>query len=125
MTWLQWFKKLLTVWGTPSRFVFQYVADGKIRFADPLVAYRAFRSDAEFNIDTDPPLMEQGDGEAILKAIRATRRVFSLTELTASGAGVTDEECLQVLAEFFGFIDSQKKSTDPMLTSPSVTELPR
>lgn len=97
------------------------------RSADPLAIARAFFTHPSFDWDETPELLRTGVATVQLEAFRvigvAVRDVFGIRPLDQGG--LSDRECLDLLAEFRQYLGDVKKngnlfqisqaSTDPLL----------
>lgn len=114
----------LTVWLRMRRMkrereIFRFWDGKKTRAADPLEIWLALKNDPEFNYDTTPGFVDAGDTEAIKVTIGAIRRIFGVK--TLEQGGLTSQECLELLAVYFLYEESLKKSTSEPATPQSPT----
>lgn len=114
------------LWRKPERQreIFTYWDGSKPRSADPIVVYRALKDDAKFNIDVHPALVDSGDADAIGITAAAVRSAFGVKSLDAGG--LTEQECISLLLEYFNWVeDVKKKDSQPLTSQPaSDTTLP-
>jgi len=88
-----------------------------------MVAFRTLRDDKEFRAEVHPHLVDVGDEEAVQVTLRAIRRTFGVTAYADDLAGgLTELETLELLGDFYEFIDSVKKNTRPSQTPSASTE---
>lgn len=88
--------------GEPDDGWFRIRVNGRTLRFDSMQALRRLRRDPEFSIHDDPPRMDAGDEEAILRAVGAVRRVF---ELPSNEHGVSDEQALAIFVKFAGHVE--------------------
>jgi hypothetical protein len=103
-----------------QRRIFRYFDGQRESSADPLAAWIALAEDAEFEIEKHTAAIDAGDSEAYKVVSRAVRRVFNVKPF--ADGGLTDQECLDLLLAFLGYMGSLKKSTNDSLTSSLPTE---
>jgi len=110
------------LWGKPARQreIFTYFDGNKPRSADPIVVYRSLKDDAKFNIDVHPALVDAGDADAIGITAAAVRSAFGVKSLDAGG--LTEQECISLLLQYFDWVDSVKKKDNQPLTSPPASD---
>jgi len=102
-----------------EREIFRFWDGGRTRTADPLAIWIALHDDPEFNYDTTPAFVDAGDIAAIKTTVGAVRRIFGLKSFEAGG--LTSQECLELLAVYFLYEESLKKSTSEPATPQSPT----
>lgn len=104
-----------------SRFVFRYWNGHRIALGDPMVLWRELQQCEDFKED-DFKLMkvEALRPKIIGRLAGVVRQVFSVG--TPDQAGLTEMECLELLRQYIDYAGFQKKSGDPMQTSPSTSE---
>ena len=104
-----------------ERSIFGFWDGQKWRRVDPLPVFRALDSDPEFNSSRDAQAADEGDPAACARAVAATRRAFNLPEFDGT-RGLTETECLLLLADFWQFCGDIKKKANPSQISRPVTE---
>lgn len=104
-----------------NRGLFRFSDGVRVREVDPISVVLALESHPTFRIDLDPRrALEDGDSVAMATMADAVRTAFGVPEFTAPNRpGLTVYECVELLAVFSLYVDSQKKSTNPPLTSPA------
>lgn len=109
---------------TPSRGLFRFSDGVRIREVDPISVILALEAHPTFRMDLDPRrALEDGDSQAMATMADAVRSAFGVPEFTRPGRpGLTVYECVELLAVFSLYVDSQKKSTNPTPTSPASME---
>lgn len=105
------------LWRKPERQreIFTFWDGNKPRSADPIAVYRSLKDDPKFNIDVHPALVDAGDVDAIGITAAAVRSAFDVKPLSAGG--LTEQECISLLLEYFDWVDSVKKKDSQPLTS--------
>ncbi len=100
-------------WKSPERKreIFCYWDGCKARSADPLVVYRLLKDDKEFNIDVHPAFVDEGDMDAIRVTAAAVRSAFGVKSLDAGG--LTEQECITLLLDYFGWVEQKKNNSSP------------
>lgn len=109
-------------WRKPERQreIFCYFDGNKPRSADPIVVYRSLKDDPKFNIDVHPALVDAGDADAIGITAAAVRSAFGVKSLDAGG--LTEQECISLLLQYFDWVDSVKKKDSQPLTLPPASD---
>lgn len=108
-------------WKRPkAREIFAYFDGAKKRFVDPIVAYRALKDDPKFKLELHPALVDTGDVEAIGITAAAVRSAFGVKALDAGG--LTEQECIVLLLDFFAWADEKKNSTSGPVTLPGPSD---
>lgn len=102
------------------RAIFPFWDGKRDRQADPMAVYRRLVKHERFNLQTHPALVEAGDLDAMECAATATRDAFGIDGFEAGG--LTDTECLDLMVEFFVWVDDVKKNISTLPTSPLPTE---
>ena len=105
-----------------SRAIFRYWDGKKERAIDPMLAWQGLISDVEFNLDTHPAQIDRGEIEAIQVGSRTVQRVFAVKPVDEGG--LTQLESLDLLVDYFDYLDTLKKNINPMPTLPQPTALP-
>lgn len=103
------------------REIFAFWDGCRERKADPLAIWRALNDHPQFVVDQHLPAVERGDLAAIGITVNAVRGAFGVA--TLEGGGLTDQECLELLAGFLLWVADQKKSTNFPPILPSATAL--
>jgi len=108
---------------SPSRGLFRFSDGLRVREVDPIGVLMALESHPKFRLDLDPKrALEDGDQEAMATMADAVRIAFGVPEFTSpKRPGLTVYECVELLAVFSLYVDSQKKSTKPSPISPAST----
>ena len=111
-------------WEPRSRGLFRFHDGKRIRQVDPISVLMALESHPKFRLDLDPKrALEDGDQEAMALLADAVRSAFGVREFSSPRrAGLTVYECVELLAVFSFYVDSQKKSTNTSPTCPPSTE---
>jgi hypothetical protein len=102
-----------------SRQIFRYWDGKRTRRADPMAVIVSLREDPEYLSERHDQLIDAGDKEAQLIAIRAVQRVFGIEPFEQGG--LTYTECLSLLMSFYLYLDALKKNIDQLLTSQQPT----
>lgn len=107
------------------RLLFKYFDGTKERRIDPMRAWREIANDKEFNPSTMLALADaQQEPEASI-TMRAVCRVFDVKRFDdATGLGLTDAELMNVLDDFYRYLETLQKKTSNGQTLPSPTEPP-
>jgi hypothetical protein len=114
---IRWFRR----WRREQeRGIFHFWDGRDERRADPLVVWRELNADPEFSLVKHPELIDAGDLDAMRIGAAAVRR--SLQIPTFDEGGLTEQECLNLLIDFFEYTAALKKNTSPLPTPPSPTE---
>lgn len=109
-------------WRKPERQreIFTFWDGNKPRSADPIAVYRSLKDDPKFNIDVHPALVDAGDVDAIGITAAAVRSAFGVKSLDAGG--LTEQECISLLLQYFNWVDSVKKKDNQPPTSQSASD---
>lgn len=105
-----------------NREVFTYFDGLKARSADPIVVFRMLKDDKTFNMDVHPALVDAGDVDAIGITAAAVRSAFGVKSLDAGG--LTEQECVALLLDYFAWVEDVKKKLSGPVTSPESTAMP-
>ncbi len=104
-----------------EREIFQYRINGQDKAIDPIAAMRVIQME-EPDLEADyidiSLIGEKADTkqmEALTRILKACRAAFGLKEF-ADGEGYLDSEVLEVMVEFFIYLDELKKKS---VTSPT------
>lgn len=107
--------------------VFRFHDGRRWRAVDPFTTYRALLLHETFNADADLALIQvesqnprEKHFEATLRADKAARDAFGIPSFEKGG--LTLEDTVVLLAEFYAYVTGQKKSGNPPQTSPPATE---
>lgn len=105
--------RLMAIWlGRRTREIFRFWDGRRWRYADPLAVARALENNERFDWTTHPALTATGDLDALKVTADAVREAFALP-LFDGRHGLTEGECLSLLADFTDYLDSLKKNTSP------------
>ncbi len=115
MGWFSFWKR-----AESRRDIFAYWDGIKARTADPIVAYRALKDDPKFNLEVHPALIDAGDLEAIGITAAAVRAAFGVKPLEQGG--LTEQECIVLLLDFFGWAAEKKNISSGPVTLPEPTD---
>jgi hypothetical protein len=110
--------KLLPGKGKDDRRIFKFHDGQRKRSADPLAAWCCLHDDPAFVIDRDLRLVDAGDSAALKITTAAVRRAFNLKPWSETDGGMTEAECLALLATFMEYMNTLKKNSVGMQTSP-------
>jgi len=95
-----------------SRGLFRFFDGRCSRLTDPLQAARRLFTDAEFDWDETPALLQTGQAPVQLEAVaciaRAVRSAFDIAPLEAGG--LSELECLELLNRFRAYLGDVKKN---------------
>lgn len=117
---LTWLKRR---WFRGRKQIFQFWDGSAWRYADPMVIVRGLQDHETFNWERHPVAVQLGDLEALAICAKAIRDVFHIVEFNGStGAGLTEQECLELLARFSAYLGGVKKNGSPSPTSSESTE---
>lgn len=116
---LGWFRRLFR----SSRDIFWYWDGSKQRAIDPIVAWHLVVNHEQYNHERHSAGVDRGDEESINVTCKCVQDVFGVKPFDPkSRSGLTVLEQLALLALFYGFLDTLKKTSDPKPTAPSSTE---
>lgn len=105
------------------RKIFRYWDGARWRRCDPIEAMFRLQSHPRFDHKLHPILVDEGDREAIEITCEAVRQAFGVPAFdSATSAGLTVGETLDLLCEFCLYLEGLKKSTGQPVTSPLPTE---
>jgi len=104
-----------------KRNIFRYFDGSWWRKCDPIQTWNLLKSDSEFSFDKHLGEIQTGDLVAVSITARAIRRAFKIKECTQGG--LTDDECLDLLSQFFVWSSEVKKKRSGFAILPSRTEL--
>lgn len=112
-------------WAWRNRLgIFQFFDGTRTRRVDPMAVQRALFNHPRFAWDTHPVLIDVDDPKVSLEALEITadavRTAFELPGIEAGG--LTETECVNLLASFVAYLNDLKKSTGTTPNSPAVTE---
>jgi hypothetical protein len=107
-----------------NRGLFRFHDGKQIREVDPMAVLTSLEEHPKFRMDLDPKrAIEDGDQEALDCMADAVRIAFGVPAFTSpKRPGLTVYECVELLAVFMLYVDSQKKNSAPRPTSPPSTE---
>lgn len=105
-----------------SRAIFHFWDGQRRKSLDPMLIWLKLKADPEFSIDKHPGLIDLGDDESQLIGVRAVQRAFGVKDFLQGG--LTHLESLNLLAGFFEYLATQKKSINPTQTLLPPTESP-
>lgn len=108
------------LFATP-REIYEFWDGRRWRRVDPLVVCRALQSHERFNPERHPDLVDEGDEEATVITVGAVRDVFGLPVYDGK-RGLTESECLSLLADFWHWCGDLKKKRNRPQTSPEPME---
>jgi hypothetical protein len=113
-----WLKRLFRRRAERQRQIFRYFDGVRRRGIDPIAAYRALASDPDFRYDLHVQGCLEGDLESIQITLAAVRRTFDVRPWNeATERGLTEEETLELLPQFYDYMESLKKNTAPWPSS--------
>jgi len=104
------------------RLIFKFWDGARERRADPMEVFRAIETDPKYRIGVTDILVDAGDHESIDTSLAMIRRVFGVAQWTESSPGLTEQETLELMANFCLYIAALKKNTPTTPTSSSATE---
>ncbi len=107
-------------WNT-NRLIYEFFDGTAFVTADPLVIERKLESDPECRWDVHPRLAESGDQEAVGILVRAARRAFNVPALEQGG--LTEVETLNLMSDFYEWLETLKKNSPDSLMPQESTEL--
>jgi len=115
------FQFLKRKWSRGRKQIFQYWNGQAWCYADPMVVLRGLQDHPTFNWERYPVLVTKGDLGALKVCADAIRDVFGIDPFNGvTGRGLTEEECLGLLADFSAYTSGVKKNGSPSPT-PSVS----
>lgn len=105
-----------------QRNIFRFWNGSRECRADPLAVWRSINADPEFSLIKHPEMIDAGDMDAIRIGVATVRRIFSIPSLEKGG--LTEQECLDLLIDFFDYTAALKKNINLPLTlrSPMASE---
>ena len=104
-----------------QRFIFRYWNGSKTVFGDPLELHRNLQAHPDYTEDSFSLITREELRNDIIGELAAVvREVFSIPKLI--DGGLTELECVQLLAEFIEYAGVQKKSGEQTPTLPTATE---
>jgi len=93
------------------------------KYVDPLNVYRKLITS---NIND---LLDKRESEVLQTYVKAEtdlckliRDTFEIPSLDKSGDGYTDKDCLELLDNYFEYIEKKGEKVKPSVTSPQITE---
>ena len=106
------------------RSIYKYWNGDKEVYGDPMTILMRFNSAPieGFNFEVDCKLLQVQCPqtlpafERLIKVARFTFNLAEYSEIDGKPYGVVDNECLQIMLEFWEWVDAQKKSTGPRPT---------
>ncbi len=115
---------ILRRWLWPHRTgIFAFFDGTRSRRADPMAVSRALFSHPTFSWEDHPKLIDVDDPAVSMDALRITaeavRDAFTLPSV--EDGGLTEIECVDLLASFVAYLASLKKSTETPRNSPELT----
>jgi hypothetical protein len=119
----QWLKNRRERIEASRRAIFRFWDGIKWRYADPMAIAQHLDEDPEYDAATTPRLLQLQDMDAFFVTVRATRRAFGVQEWTQETGGLTVQETMALLRNYFLFTESVKKNTEDSANSPPSTEL--
>lgn len=126
-TMIRSFLSLLLPAEPPRQSIFRYWDGTKWSFADPIVVLRNINDDPDFSYDKHWLAAVQGNVDDVGVVAKAVYRAFPATPLVsgnADGKGLTEAECVNLLADFLYYCEEVKKNTSqPQTTTPSTDEI--
>lgn len=105
-----------------QRVIFPYFDGKATRRADPIVLYRKY-SKVKTVLHADAAVAQspsRAAEEKYLSMLGMIRGIFDVQELGESG-GLTEQETVDLLNSFLGFMEALKKNTRTSATSPTAT----
>ncbi len=118
------FQWLLSLFGYNPRGLFQFHDGRRRRKVDPLDVTRRLFDAKDFDWDETPKLLQTGLAPIQLEAFgaiaKAVRAAFDLP--TVDRGGLTETECLELLARFRDYLGDVKKNGSLFPISPVSTE---
>lgn len=120
----------------PERQIFHFWNGFADCSADPILIYRYLESDPDFDRETHLDQAGKGDMAAWEISVKAVRRAFAVEPYDEGG--LTELECLDLLGDFYTYLESlQKKTpnsaslqqstapTSPNLSEPTTSDMSR
>lgn len=98
--------------------IYRYWNGKKWTFADPIAVLRAINSDPIFSFDKHWIAAVQGDVNDVGIVAGAVYNAFNATPLDDNGNGLTEAECVNLLADFLYYCEEVKKNTSSPQTTP-------
>ena len=102
-----------------GRQIFRYWDGSRIRYADPIVVWRAFLAHPDFEIERDSALIDLNEAGAWVRCIAATRAALGIA-LPENG-GLTENETYARFQDFCTFAAALKKNINHWPTTSAVT----
>jgi hypothetical protein len=101
-----------------SRNLLRYWDGRRWRYGDPFRIWRQLQGHPKCNIETMAPLAEVGQEPETTIVVEAIAEVFGVPRWNdATGEGLTDLECLDLLSGLVEWFDGLKKNYSRGLTS--------
>lgn len=118
---------ILSLLGFENRGIFRFWDGSRARGVDPLEILRGLYEIKGFDVESTPKLLEAPDQRTRLEATRdiaaAVRSVFLVPRL--DNRGLTETECVELLADFLDYCEDLKKNIKETPTSqPSTASEP-
>lgn len=105
------------------RMIYRFWDGRNFRSVDPIDIHLRLQSHPKYLASRDLKLIDAGDREATCTTAAAVCDTFLVEPYNAeTGRGLTVGERLGLLADFYFWIELQKKSINPLQTAPSNTE---
>lgn len=105
-----------------SRQIFEYWDGAAWRHGDPFRLWRGLLAHPKLNMDTMLNAVDRGEEPETTITVEAVCGLFGLHRLNPmTGKGLTDDQIIDVLFKLATYFDTQKKTSNPGLTSLSPT----
>ncbi len=116
-----WILTLFSFRAKPNRqSIYRYWDGLKWSFADPIAVLRTINNDPDFSFDKHWLAAVQGNVNDVGIVAKAVYRAFNALPLDGKGNGLTEAECVNLLADFLYYCEEVKKNiSTPQTTTPS------
>ena len=119
-TWKRWREKRRI---EKSRRIFEYWDGAAWRHGDPFRLWRGLMNHPKLNMETMLEAADRGDEPETTVAVEAVCELFGLHQLDPdTGKGLTDDQVIEILYQLASYVNDQKKTLNPGLTSSSPTD---
>lgn len=110
-----------------ERAIYRYFNGVREVAVDPLRVQRELAAVPDLDLETDAKLAglatpNPESAKSFDRLVEAVRKVFQVQPLSEDGIGLTDAECVELLASFALYIADVKKKAQACLTSAPPTE---
>jgi glutamate/tyrosine decarboxylase-like PLP-dependent enzyme len=106
------------------RSIFRYWNGKKWTFADPIAVLRSINNDPDFSYDKHWLAAVHGNVDDVGIVAKAVYQAFNATPLDDKSNGLTEAECVNLLADFLYYCEEVKKNTSsPQTTTQSTDEI--